>query len=155
MELTLTTPALVFSTVSLLMIAYTSRFLAMAALIRQLHEKAVFQGETTEGVLKQIINLKKRVKLTKNMQFIAILALISSVLSILSLFGNFFLLGKGFFLLSLILLVCSLILSALEIQLSVSALTIQLKHCIGDSCSIVDFKKLDGDVFHKKLKDKI
>jgi hypothetical protein len=155
MELSLTTPALVFSTVSLLMIAYTSRFLAMAALIRQLHEKAMLQGETTEGVLRQIINLKKRVKLTKNMQFIAILALIASVFSILSLFGNFLFLGKAFFLLSLILLVCSLILSALEIRLSVSALAIQLTHCIGDSCSIEDFKKLDGDVFHKKLKGKI
>ncbi|WP_319370129.1 DUF2721 domain-containing protein [uncultured Ilyobacter sp.] len=155
MELTLTTPALLFSTVSLLMIAYTSRFLAMAALIRQLHEKAMLQGETSEGVLRQIVNLKKRVKLTKNMQFVAIMALILSVLSILALFLKFLFLGEAFFFLSLILLVCSLIMSALEIQLSVSALTIQLTHCIGDSCSIEDFKMLDEKTFYKKLKDKI
>lgn len=152
MKLTLTTPALVFSTVSLLMIAYTSRFLAMAALIRQLHEKATIQGETTEGVLRQIISLKKRVKLIKNMQFVAILALISSVFSILALFLNFILLGKGLFVVSLTLLVCSLIMSAMEIQISISTLKIQLTHCIGD---IEELKILDGDVFHKKLKDKI
>lgn len=155
MELTLTTPALLFSTVSLLMIAYTSRFLAMAALIRQLHEKAMLHGETTEGVLRQITNLRKRVKLTKNMQFVAIMALILSVLSILALYLKFLFLGELFFCLSLILLVCSLIMSAMEIHLSVSALNIQLTHCIGGSCSIEDFKRLDEKIFYKKLKDKI
>ncbi|WP_319203176.1 DUF2721 domain-containing protein [uncultured Ilyobacter sp.] len=155
MELTLTTPALLFSTVSLLMIAYTSRFLAMAALIRQLHEKAMLQGETTEGVLRQIVNLKKRVRLTKNMQFVAILALILSVLSILALFLNQIFLGEAFFFISLVLLVCSLVMSALEIKLSVSALTIQLTHCIGESCSIDDFKKLDEKTFYEMLKGKI
>lgn len=155
MELTLTTPALVFSTVSLLMIAYTSRFLAMAALVRQLHEKAMVQGETTEGVLRQIVILKKRIKLTKNMQFVAILALIFSVFSILTLFLNLIFLGEILFGVSLLLLVSSLIMSALEINISIAALQIQLTHCIGDSCSIEDLKKIDEKEFHKKLKDKI
>jgi Protein of unknown function (DUF2721). len=37
MEINLTTPALLFPAISLLLLAYTSRFLALAALMRELH----------------------------------------------------------------------------------------------------------------------
>ena len=37
-ELSLTTPALLFSAISLIMLAYTNRFLAYAAVIRNLHD---------------------------------------------------------------------------------------------------------------------
>lgn len=152
MELTLTTPALVFSTVSLLMIAYTTRFVALASLIRSLHERAAAHGETTETILKQIMNLKKRVRLIKNMQFVAIWALIFSVLSILTLFWGSLFMGKILFVMSLALLVASLVMSAMEIRVSILALEIQLTTCIGESCTIDDFKKLDEKSFFDKIK---
>lgn len=38
-ELTLTTPALLFSAVSLILLAYTNRFLSYAQLVRQLRDR--------------------------------------------------------------------------------------------------------------------
>ena len=81
MELGIGTPALLFSTVSLLMIAFTNRFMSMASLIRGLHEK--FQQNPDDSILKQIENLRLRMKLIQNMQIIAIVSLILSVICML------------------------------------------------------------------------
>ena len=42
-QLTLTTPALLFSAISLIMLAYTNRFLAYAAIIRNLHDINIYR----------------------------------------------------------------------------------------------------------------
>ena len=68
MEITLTTPAILFSTVSLLYVAYTTRFVAISNLIRTL--KARFQEDHEDAVLQQISNLRIRVLLIPNMQFL-------------------------------------------------------------------------------------
>ena len=44
MEITLTTPAILFPAVSLLMLAYTNRFLAIASIIRVLHRRYKADG---------------------------------------------------------------------------------------------------------------
>ena len=62
-ELSLTTPALLFSAISLIMLAYTNRFLAYAAVIRNLH--AVYLDKKDESLLRQIKNLKLRLTLTR------------------------------------------------------------------------------------------
>ena len=71
--LTLTTPAVVFSTISLLLLAYTNRFTAIAGVIRDLHERK--KEDDNEIISSQIESLKKRVHIIKNMQFYAILSL--------------------------------------------------------------------------------
>jgi ABC-type multidrug transport system permease subunit len=134
MKLTLTTPALIFSTISLLLLAYTNRFMGIAALIRNLHEKAKKAGEKDQIIVSQISTLKKRVKLIRNMQFMAILSLFFCVFSMFLLFFGKTLFGELIFAVGLLLLMVSLLLSAIEINISVHALSIQLSECIGDEC---------------------
>ena len=132
--LTITTPAVVFSTISLLLLAYTNRFIAISSVIRGLHSRAKEEGKRTEVVKNQIDNLKKRVNIIKNMQFFAILSLFFCVFSMFLLFFQRNFIGEIFFAFALILLMISLALSAWEIKISVEALNTQLSECIGEEC---------------------
>jgi len=132
--LTLTTPAVVFSTISLLLLAYTNRFTAIAGVIRDLHEKK--KEDNNEIISSQIESLKKRVHIIKNMQFYGILSLFFCVFSMFLLFFTEQKLGEITFAGALILLMISLALSAWEIKISVDALDLQLSECIGDSCKV-------------------
>lgn len=142
--LTLTTPAVVFSTISLLMLAYTNRFTVIAGVIRGLHAKAKEEGTKTEVIKTQIDNLKKRVHIIKNMQFFAILSLFFCVFSMFLLFFSKNFLGEVVFAFALILLMTSLALSAWEIKISVDALDAQLGECIGEECD-VDYDNLSDE----------
>lgn len=124
MELTLTTPGLLFSAISLLLLAYTNRFLTLANLIRSLHNRYDETGD--KSAKDQIQNLHKRVGLIKNMQLLGIGSLFLSVFCMVALFAGFIIIGKALFGVSLILLLISLALSMIEIQISVKALNIQL-----------------------------
>jgi hypothetical protein len=124
MELTLTTPALLFPTVSLLLLAYTNRFLAIAALIR--HMYAQYKSNPDPVLLPQIENLKRRVRLIRDMQFLGVMSLFMCVLCMFLLFRGNVLLGKYVFAGALLLLMGSLALSIREIQISIRALQIQL-----------------------------
>ncbi|MCK8818027.1 DUF2721 domain-containing protein [Natroniella sulfidigena] len=129
MEFDLTTPALIFSMTSLLLLAYTNRFLALAKLIRELHSKAKKNGKD-RIIDSQLASLRKRVKVIRNMQFLAILSLFFCVLSMLLLFFGSQIGGKVFFVIGLATLLVSLIFSAIEINLSVNALNIQLSESV-------------------------
>ena len=78
-QLTLTTPALLFSAISLIMLAYTNRFLAYAAVIRSLHDKYLLKND--EILIKQIKNIKQRLYLTRSMQIAGISSLLLCVLT--------------------------------------------------------------------------
>jgi len=130
MELTLTTPALLFSTVSLVLLAYTNRFLAVAALIRKLANE--YKNREDKLVVDQIRNLKVRVILIRNMQMFSIVALFLSVLCMFSLFYGEELIAKYIFGASLISLLISLGMSLREIQISTHALSIQLSDIADD-----------------------
>lgn len=135
--LTLTTPAVVFSTISLLLLAYTNRFTALASVIRDLHNKKKVEEKININIIDpQINSLKKRVHIIKNMQFYAILSLFFCVFSMFLLFFEKNFLGSFSFAVALVLLMISLILSAWEIKISVEALDLQLSECIGDHCDI-------------------
>lgn len=125
MELTLSTPAILFSTVSLLMIAFTNRYLALASLIRELHDKFKLD-KTDKLIILQIKNLQKRVKLIRNIQFIAISSLLLSAICMMLIF-----LGKPntaawFFGGGLVMQIIALTMSVAEITLSMNALKIEL-----------------------------
>lgn len=124
MNISLTTPALLFPAISLLLLAYTNRFLTIAGLIRSLHKS--YQDNPNKNIKAQIFNLKRRVNLIKNMQIFGIVSLLLCVLSMFLIFENFQLYGSLVFGVSLILLMISLVLSIIEIQISVKALNIQL-----------------------------
>ena len=124
MELSIGTPALLFSTVSLLMIAFTNRFMSMASLIRGLHEK--FQQNPDDAIRTQIENLRLRMKLIQRMQIIAIISLMLSVVCMFLLFMNQQLIARWFFGIGLVGMCISLALSAWEITISTKALEVEL-----------------------------
>ena len=124
MELTLTTPGLLFPTISLLLLAYTNRFLAIAALIRSMY--AQYKANPDPLLLPQIENLKVRVRLIRDMQFLGVTSLFLCVACMLLLFAGLERPGKYVFGGSLVLMLASLALSLWEIQISIRALQIQL-----------------------------
>ena len=124
MELTLTTPALLFSTLSLLLLAYTNRFLTIATVIRNLRSR--YRDDPSAHILHQIQNLRQRVNLIRNMQLLGILSLLFCVLCMLLLFETYQRAGQWVFVGSLLLMLGSLGLSAWEITISCRALNIEL-----------------------------
>ena len=129
MEITLTTPALLFPAISLLLLAYTNRFLTLAGLIRTLHDR--YQSHPDEMIMEQIQNLRKRVKLIQQMQTVGVTSLFLCVLCMFILFAGYLLIGEIIFGISLILLMTSLALSLQEIRISVNALNLQLSDLEG------------------------
>ena len=124
MDISLTTPALLFPAISLLLLAYTNRFLAIASLIRGLH--AQYQKERNKMLFSQIKNLKLRLVLIRNMQALGISSLFICVLCMFLLYAGQLFIGEIVFGISLVFLMISLALSVWEIQISVKALNIQL-----------------------------
>ncbi len=123
-DITLTTPALLFSTVSLLYIGYTNRFMSIAHLVRNLKDKFLTTHDVQ--VLRQITNLRRRIILIRNMQLLGISALFCSVLSIIAIYFRHQHTGEFFFGLGLILLSLSMIAAVREVLISVDALHIEL-----------------------------
>ncbi|MFT3933205.1 MAG: DUF2721 domain-containing protein [Chitinophagaceae bacterium] len=125
MEISINTPALLFPAISLLMLAYTNRFLALASLIRNLHANYT-NHVNKEGVVQQIKNLRVRLRLIRLMQMFGILSLFLCVLSMFFVFEQLPGWANMLFALSLLAMLISLFLSLAEIQISTRALEIEL-----------------------------
>lgn len=119
-HLTLTTPALLFSAISLIMLAYTNRFLAYAAVVRNLHD--IYLKKQDESLLYQINNLKLRLILTRWMQIFGITSLLLCVLTMFLIYIEQHVIAVWIFGIALILLIMSLTLLVREIQISTKAL---------------------------------
>ena len=119
-QLTLTTPALLFSAISLIMLAYTNRFLAYAAVVRNLHDK--YKKSQNEALIRQIKNLRQRLYLTRAMQIFGISSLLLCVLTMFLIYVEQHVIAVWIFGMALILLIISLGLLIREIQISVEAL---------------------------------
>jgi hypothetical protein len=124
MDISITTPALLFPAVTLLMLAYTNRFNTLATIIRNLHSK--YQTERNENLLAQITNLRYRVYLIRNMQIFGVLSLLLCMVSMFALFAGWLAGGQWSFALALILMILSMILSLRELMVSVGALDLLL-----------------------------
>ena len=120
MELTLSIPALLFPAISLSMLAYNARYLAIAALIRQLHKQ--YQEKASRGLGIQVRQLERRLKIIKNMQAVAILSFLFSAITMFLIYIEQHLIAVWVFGMALILLIISLGLLIREIQISVEAL---------------------------------
>jgi hypothetical protein len=125
MDFNLQTPTLLFSAISLLMLAYTNRFVVIANLIRELYAQHI--KEPTDITYDQLANLRKRMRIIRNMQIFGGVSFFFSVLSLLLLFASLDFIAKIAFGTSIIMLLVSLILLLMELQISVHALNIQLK----------------------------
>ena len=134
MEITLTTPALLFPTISLLMLAYTNRFLTLATIIRNLYNQ--YHADKDESLLLQIQNLRFRVYLIRNMQIFGVLSLLFCVVSMFAIFANRMSLGIWTFAAALILMIVSLIISLRELLISAGALDLLLTDLEDDGKAI-------------------
>ncbi|MCG8517830.1 DUF2721 domain-containing protein [Marinobacter sp. CA1] len=123
--MTLTTPALLFPAISLLLLAYTNRFLVLAQLIRQLKQ---MESEKERSIIaRQLGMLRKRIVLTKRMQALGVLSFFGCTLSMFALFLGAQTLGVVCFGISLILLSLSLLYSLYEIIISTNAINVELE----------------------------
>ena len=124
MQLTLATPALLFSAISLLILAYTNRFLSLAQLVRSLGDQ--YRQSKDEKIFDQIKNIRKRVHLIRSMQVAGLSSLLLCVICMFLIYIGLILASEILFGFALLLLAYSLTLSILEIQISVHALDIHL-----------------------------
>jgi len=120
----LTTPALLFPAISLLLLAYTNRFLTLAQVIRQLNTSA---DRSADLVQSQLPGLKRRILLTKYMQSFGVLSFLLCALSMFALFLEAALPGKLLFGTSILTLTLSLVLSLVEVLISTEALSVVVK----------------------------
>ena len=124
MLLQMTTPALIFPAISLIMLAYTNRFLGLSSVIRSLtHE---YQQHPEEALLLQIDNLQRRIIMVRNMQLFGVLCIMFSIASIWALSTDNAFWGMGLFIASLVCMSVSLLISMYELILSCHALEIAL-----------------------------
>ncbi|WP_281541875.1 DUF2721 domain-containing protein [Maribacter aestuarii] len=125
MELSLSIPALLFPAISLTMLAYNARYLTIAALIRQLHQK--YQETESKSIGLQVQQLRKRLIIIKNMQATAIFSFLLAVITMFLIYVELGFWANLIFVISLLALMVSLVLSFIEVQLSTKALSIQLR----------------------------
>lgn len=126
MNIDLTTPGLLFPAITLLLLAYTNRFVALATLARGLRQRYKDSPEMGSAVLGQIKNLKSRLTLIRNMQALGIASFFSCVLCMVLLYLGKQQVAEYIFGLSLFLLLGSLFLSFIETQISTKAIEIEL-----------------------------
>jgi uncharacterized Tic20 family protein len=139
MDITINTPALLFPAISLIMLAYTNRFLALANVIRQLHERYQKKDENSKILLHaQIKNLKYRLRLIKNMQIMGVLAFVSCILCMFFIYNQWVHWASVSFAIALILFCVSLALSLFELISSTKSLEIELSDMQDIDESIVD-----------------
>ncbi len=125
MEINITTPALLFPAISLLMLAYTNRFLTLANIVRGLVNR-LEEFENAGNIERQIANLNLRIQLIKWMQSFGVLSFFLCVIAMISLFLGQEMAGRWVFGLSLVLLLLSLGISLWETLLSGEALRLEL-----------------------------
>ena len=123
--LDLTTPSLLFSAISLILLAYTNRFLSYASVVRALTEK--HQQTHDPKDIAQIANLRKRLYLTRSMQILGILSLLLCVIAMFFIYVSWQIFAAWIFGIALLLLAASLCVCIWEINISVKALEIHLE----------------------------
>jgi hypothetical protein len=123
-NLELTTPAVILSAASLLLLTYTNRFLTATSRTRELYDR--YQREPNSNTLIQIKSQKRRLKLIRAMKVLLITCLFATVLSMFLVYTNYPLLASWIFSLALVFMLASLIVSIREINLCLNALETQL-----------------------------
>lgn len=138
MEITFNTPALLFPAISLLLLAYTNRYLALASLIRKLHDEYM-RGEKNHLLVKQIKILRLRINLIRLMQAFGVFSFVCCVMTMYGVYQRWVVVTELAFAISLISLLASLVISLVEISQSTKALEWELS----------DMEELEGSNFFK------
>jgi hypothetical protein len=125
MHLDISTPALLFPAVSLLMLAYTNRFFGLAAIIRNLHRSHTEKPNPV--LLLEIKSMRRRMHLIRDMQSFGIVAIILCTVCMLLLFRGYYRAGAAVFGVSMVCMLLSLIWALAEVRLSGQALDLHLQ----------------------------
>jgi Protein of unknown function (DUF2721) len=145
-DININTPALLFPAITLLMLAYTNRFLSLASLVRKLHSEYI-KGGREKNVLNQIKNIRSRLNLIRYMQGFGILSFFCCVLCMYVIFRNKMELAHVIFAFSLIFLLTSIVLSLIEINKSTKAIELELS-----DIEELDKNNIFSDMFSKEDK---
>lgn len=143
LDIDINTPALLFPAITLLMLAYTNRFLSLASLVRKLHDE-YHRGEKEKNILSQIKNIRSRLNLIRYMQGLGVVSFLCCVLCMYAIFRNWMELAHWIFAASLLFLLLSIVLSLLEINKSTRAIELEL----GD-IEELDKENIFTDIFKK------
>ncbi|WP_432741861.1 DUF2721 domain-containing protein [Methylobacter sp. G7] len=125
MDITITTPALLFPAISVLFLAYSNRFLAIAGRIREQHN--LFNKTQSPIAKKQIDSLRQRIRFIVAMQLLAVIGIICCIIAMGLIFYGLQYDGNLAFGFSMIFIVLSLLASISELLLSTKALNIELE----------------------------
>lgn len=142
-DININTPALLFPAITLLMLAYTNRFLSLASLVRKLHEE-YNRGEKEKNILSQIKNIRTRINLIRYMQGLSVLSFLCCVLCMYTIYRGWTMLANIIFAGSLIFLFLSILLSLLEINKSTKAIELVLS-----DIEELDKENIFTDIFKK------
>jgi len=130
MEITLNTPALLFPAISLLLLAYTNRFVALSHLVRKLHAQYKENGDT-KMIIRQISTLRRRINYIRYMQGLGVFSFLLCIICMYCIYLDWYEIAKVMFALSLIGLMISLVFSLIEIIQSMNALELELSDMEG------------------------
>ncbi|MDP3392354.1 DUF2721 domain-containing protein [Sediminibacterium sp.] len=145
MDISINTPALLFPAISLIMLAYTNRFLALATRVRTLHSE-YNKTDNNPVVHGQIKNLRFRIKLIKQMQALGVMAFLSCIICMYFIYIEWMIMSHWVFAFSLLSFSCSLALSLWEIQLSTKALELELSDMEGlEDPTVIEYIKSKFD----------
>jgi hypothetical protein len=125
MDININTPALLFPAISLLLLAYTNRFLALASLVRKLHDE-YGKGSNAKNILGQITSLRMRLRLVRYMQTLGVLCFLISVLTMFLIYNEWMEVARVSFAIGILCLLISLVISLIEITQSTKALELEL-----------------------------
>ena len=142
-DININTPALLFPAITLLMLAYTNRFLSLASLVRKLHAE-YNRGEKEKNILSQIKNIRTRINLIRYMQGLSVLSFLCCVLCMYTIYRGWSMLANIIFAGSLIFLFLSILLSLLEINKSTKAIELELS-----DIEELDKENIFTDIFKK------
>lgn len=142
-DININTPALLFPAITLLMLAYTNRFLSLATLVRKLHEE-YNRGEKEKNILAQIKNIRSRINLIRYMQSLGVLSFLCCVLCMYTIYRGWPLISNIIFGASLFFLMLSILLSLREINKSTKAIELVLS-----DIEELDKENIFTDIFKK------
>ena len=126
MEISFNTPALLFPAISLLLLAYTNRFLALANLVRRLHDQYKKNETNKDLIVKQIFSLRRRLNMVRYMQGLGVFSFLCCVVTMYAVYTEWHAIVGYVFGASLMALLVSLLISLIEIQQSLKAIELEL-----------------------------
>jgi hypothetical protein len=127
MDINLNTPALLFPAISLIMLAYTNRFLALANVVRNLHDRYHNLDESKKPLLHaQIKNLRRRMRIIRNMQIMGVSSFIVALVCMYAIYTENMVSAKYLFASSILIFAVSLVLSLGELFISTHSIEIEL-----------------------------